>query len=526
MISIEFRFPAGRYHATPWNRQVNEGIVEWPPNPWRIARAIISTYYLKMNKEYDDEILRGVVQKLGSLPVYLLPPASLGHTRHYMPLYGIDKSSMIFDTFVSVKKNERLIVSWPYQNLDKKEIEFLSECLKRLQYLGRAESWVEATIVEEEIVPNCVPAEVVNLPEDDLELVDVIVPMSPAEYVEWSDQWNRDHSSKKKNRIPKDIFDALIVETTVLKKDGWNQPPGSKWVQYLRRTDCFDVKPEHRYLHMQENKPTVARYQVASQAPPRLTDAISVAERVHTALVSYSDQSRVFTGCDDNKVPLEGHDHAHIFCESNRSSRSGIRGEITHVTLFASEGFGKKERKALDMLRKVWGYGGHDIQLVLLGVGEPDDFAGFNQMAGQCPLFVSSREWISRTPFVSTTHPKTKSNGEPKTEETSVRIVGNKNVFEVQKGSPAHDVLRLLKERGYPEPESIEEVKYTNLAGKDTYWLDFRRERKTGNGKKGPSPPTGFRIRFKDEVKGPIALGFGSHFGLGLFVPDDNKDLK
>jgi CRISPR-associated protein Csb2 len=79
--------------------------------------------------------------------------------------------------------------------------------------------------------------------------------------------------------------------------------------------------------------------------------------------------------------------------------------------------------------------------------------------------------------------------------------------------------LRLLKERGYPEPESIEEVKYTNLAGKDTYWLDFRRERKTGNGTKGPSPPTGFRIKFKDPVKGPIALGYGSHFGLGLFLP-------
>ena len=525
MISIEFRFPAGRYHATPWNRQVNEGIVEWPPNPWRIIRAIISTYYLKMEKEYKEDVLKGVIEKLTSLPVYKLPNASLGHTRHYMPLYGIDKSSMIFDTFVSIDKDEKLVVSWLDKSLEDEEIEFLSDCLDRLSYLGRAESWVEAKIVDNEIVPNCVPLDYGNIPQGDMELVDVIVPMSSEEYKEWSDRWEKGHSGKK-DRIAENIFDALIVETTMLKKNGWSQPPGSRWVQYLRRSDCFDVKPEYQYLRKQEKKPTVARYQVASQAPPRLTDALSVAERVHTSLVSYSDESWVFTGCDENKNPLKGHDHAHIFCESNRSSRSGIRGEITHVTLYSPEGFGLKERKALDMLRKVWGYGGHDIQTVLLGVGEPEDFAGTNEMTGQCPLFAESDTWISRTPFVSTTHPKIRRNGNPKTEKTDVRIIGNKNEFEIQKGSPSFDLMRLLEERGYPKPESIEEIKYTDLAGKKTYWLDFRNHRKTGNGKKGPSPPTGFKIKFREKVKGPIALGFGSHFGLGLYVPAEFENLQ
>ncbi len=31
MIEIAFRFTAGRYHATPWGRHVNEGVPEWPP---------------------------------------------------------------------------------------------------------------------------------------------------------------------------------------------------------------------------------------------------------------------------------------------------------------------------------------------------------------------------------------------------------------------------------------------------------------------------------------------------------------
>jgi len=30
-VTIKLNFPAGRYHATPWGRHVNEGVAEWPP---------------------------------------------------------------------------------------------------------------------------------------------------------------------------------------------------------------------------------------------------------------------------------------------------------------------------------------------------------------------------------------------------------------------------------------------------------------------------------------------------------------
>jgi CRISPR-associated protein Csb2 len=36
MLALAFTFPAGRYHATPWGRHVNEADVAWPPEPWRI----------------------------------------------------------------------------------------------------------------------------------------------------------------------------------------------------------------------------------------------------------------------------------------------------------------------------------------------------------------------------------------------------------------------------------------------------------------------------------------------------------
>lgn len=520
MISIEFRFPAGRYHATPWNRQVNEGIVEWPPNPWRIVRALISTYYMKMTREYDEKMLKRLINKLSDPPRYHLPNASMGHTRHYMPLYHEGKSSLIFDTFASVKKDASLYITWPDAQLNNDEKDFFSEALKRLQYLGRAESWVEAKITEKTPEPNCYPADLERESKKNLEMIDILIPIEDDQYLRWAEEWKKDHSKGKKNKVPENILTALCVETTVLKNNGWSQPPGSKWVQYLREVDCFDVKPEYRDILEEQKRPTVARYQVASQAPPRLTDAISLSERIHTSLVKYSDQSQTFTGCDENRVPLKGHGHSHIICESNISTRIGKRGEITHVTIYSPDGFNKKDRKALDILKKVWGAGGHDVQMVLLGVGDPEDFAGTNQMAGQCPLFVSSKKWISRTPFISTTHPKRTRKGEPKCVETNVRILGQENENIIMIGSPEYDLLRLLKERGFPEPEFIERVKNTDLAGKDTYWLNFRINRKTGNGSKGPSPPTGFKIQFKEEVKGPLTIGFGSHFGLGLFLPE------
>ena len=47
MISISLRFSTGRFHATPWNRHVNEGVPEWPPSPWRILRSIIFNWKTK-----------------------------------------------------------------------------------------------------------------------------------------------------------------------------------------------------------------------------------------------------------------------------------------------------------------------------------------------------------------------------------------------------------------------------------------------------------------------------------------------
>ena len=308
--------------------------------------------------------------------------------------------------------------------------------------------------------------------------------------------------------LPADLFQALHADTGNLKKAGWSQPPGGAWVTYARPRNAFDVMPRAGVGRLWEDLSTVARFAVASQAPPRLTDAISLAERIHVALVSRSDGSQVFSGCDKAKRPLEGHRHAHILCESNLGLGKGRRGEITHVVIYAPLGFGTQERRALDGLSKVWDRSGHDVQLVLLGVGQPENFGGLETERGECPLLAEARTWVSRTPFVPTRHPKANKSGVPKLDKMGLQI-----------GSPEHDLRRLLELAGFPKPAALDTVSSTDLAGHETRWLAFRRERNNGDGRRAGGMGYGFRIEFPEPVKGPIALGYGAHFGLGLFVP-------
>src|SRR5258708_7940547 len=81
MIRLLFDFSTGGYHATPWGHHVNEGLVEWPPSPWRIIRAMLARGYTKLGwQQVPDEMRRLVEALAASEPSYRLPRATNGHT--------------------------------------------------------------------------------------------------------------------------------------------------------------------------------------------------------------------------------------------------------------------------------------------------------------------------------------------------------------------------------------------------------------------------------------------------------------
>lgn len=526
MTVLELRFPAGRFHATPWGRHVNEGAVEWPPSPWRILRALIATWYLKARSdgEVSPDTVRALVEALSQPPVFRLPHAITAHTRHYMPYNEgkNEKTTKVFDTFIQLAENDTVLIAWDV-NLPPEQLVALKTLAARLGYFGRAESLVEARVLEgiTAIEPNAMPiSKDAKLPEK-TGLVRLLAPRTPADYDKWRADFlaanqppsdgkkksGRKSKSAEASEVPEDLFAALQADTGELQAAGWNLPPGARYVNYLRPENAFAPAAKPR-LRRSKELPAVARYAVVSAVAPSITQAISVADRVHDALCKWSDQGKgraaVFTGLGNDGKPRGDHAHAHIFCEAN-----GPRDAITHITIWAPMGFDDGACLALRKLRKVWGHGGHDLRLVLHGIGQPDDFK-------DCALFGSSKIWRSLTPFVSTRHAKSFRDGRPKMADNGW-----------QEGSAAHDLLRLLalnpKWPGAKIRKQLDERErpfgFGERKERKFCSLQFQTVRHRGNGKRGHDSGAGFMIEFPDAVKGPIALGYGAHFGLGLFAP-------
>jgi CRISPR-associated protein Csb2 len=523
----EFRFLAGRLHTTPWGSHVNEGVVEWPPSPWRLLRALLATWHLKATEQVPAPVLRSLIVNLAAQPPrYQLPAASTGHTRHYMPFNEgkNEKTTKIFDTFVVVGKEDPLRVCWDIE-LAPAERSALDTLLTRLAYLGRAESLVEARLLPASEIAGF-RADVAPIVDDpatrpDSDYIRLLTPLSDTAYQTWLVDLTRTlaqppppPASGKKAKpkkpsapvAPEDLFTALHADTGELQAAGWlGEPPGSRLLYYTRPSGSLDAKPSrNRNLRHSARLPTVARYAIASNVLPRITAALSVAERVHQALLSrFKDGSPppVLLGRDTNGQPLTGHAHAHIFCEPHAKENT-----IAHVTIYASGGFDAAAQRALRSLGRIWGHGGHDIELVLIDLGWPETFS-------DSLLFKPAKVWESLTPFVSTRHPKTYRDGRPKMSPDGWQI-----------DSPEHEIRRWLQRPtasgGVIElPAKIESLAAPTINGRPLRWHDFTTQRHQGGGIRAHQPARGFRLTFSNPVSGPLGLGYAAHFGLGLFAP-------
>jgi len=256
-------------------------------------------------------------------------------------------------------------------------------------------------------------------------------------------------------------------------------------------------------LSLGHDRPTVARFRLAATHLPRLPLTLNLTEAVHRRLVHLTDGDPLFSGRDPaTQLPLEGNAHAHILPEA-----LGADDAITHLTLFAPAGFDDAITALLASPAFLTRYDVFGIQLVLLGLGLPTDFAGFRRLAGQSPALTTATTWRSVTPFVSTLFPKYTRAGAPKLDEHGVH-----------RGSPEHDLHRQLAARDLPRPAHLTRIPTARAGHRDIPWRDFLTERPSQRGgQRGTHHGTGFELTFEAPVQGPIALGYGAHLGLGLF---------
>jgi CRISPR-associated protein Csb2 len=142
---------------------------------------------------------------------------------------------------------------------------------------------------------------------------------------------------------------------------------------------------------------------------------------------------------------------------------------------------------------------------VLHAIGQPDEFP-------DCSLFGRNQVWRSLTPFISTRHAKTFRDGRPKMDDNGW-----------QEGSPPHDLLRLLKMHPHgagARIRQLDERERPFVFGRSNLRsLEFQTHRHGGEGRRGNGLGSAFEIAFSSPITGPLSLGYGTHFGLGLFVP-------
>lgn len=461
--ALALRFPWGRYHATPWGRHLNESVVEWPPSCWRLLRALYSTWKTRA-PDVGGEQMQRLADALASPPVYRLPPAVGAHSRHYMPdsshRLGFDgNTDKAFDPFVVFQRDGEVFVEW---DVDLEEE--LRSVLKRLAalvpYVGRADSICEGRLLRSHEEPAGEVASPATDEPDGGTSVRLLVPTRPVD------------------------LDALAVETLDLRSRRLRSPPGAEWVQYTVPEEP-DVCPRPARRRSYE-EPTAVRWAVITSARPSLRSAVVMCDALRNACMSRfggihdGSASPILAGKNPQGEPLTGHGHAHYLALDEDGD-----GLIDHLLLWAPEGLGPEALQALSALRKLKGYEFiREFRPCRLGL---EVFGSIDQAGPE--VAGPSRTWKSITPFAPPRHRK-KKEAWPEFVEKEIRTE--------------------LAHRGFPEPRSVDVLRGEALA--------FRRHRIKERLEDARNAAI-VRVEFVGEVRGPIAIGALSHFGLGLLVP-------
>ena len=532
MSTLELRFPSGHFHATPsWGHHVNEGLIEWPPSPWRLLRALIATGYTKLHwpDPNPPPVAASLLHKLASeLPSYVLPAASGSHTRHYMPQGSIDKdrgvenTALVFDAFAHSIK-DAMLVHWAV-DLTLEEHNLLADLAKHLSYLGRAESWTEARLLPDKLPParlDCVACEPQSFSKRGFEQISLLAATSEPNFLAWLhtataeakaasgvDQTQKKLSAAEKKKLdaatepfPKSLIEALQSTTSFWRKHGWSQPPGARKVLYWRPTHAIQVAPamQRKTEFVAEPVECVLLSLATSthnhHALPMRSQSLNQCEQLHRKLVGIASKQlgncpSELTGRDAQRQLLRTpHQHAHVFALDLDGDQ-----RLDHFLIYAPMRLSSPAQQAIHLVRQAHIKSQSAMRLALAAQGNLAELA--KDVAGLAPLIRPARRWLSTTPFVPPRF--LKNNG------------ANNLEGQIKSG---------LAVRGFATEVAVRIIA-VNSDDPDANEARLQRHFKRIRTKLSPKQDVAFTVEltFDTEVSGPIALGYASHFGLGLFV--------
>lgn len=193
-------------------------------------------------------------------------------------------------------------------------------------------------------------------------------------------------------------------------------------------------------------------------------------------------------------------------------------GRLDHLLVFVPEGLNVTELNAvaaLSYLQEAVPPWHLDVRLQRLLVRD-EGRDGVATLAACRPSTV----WRSVTPFLLNRYPKRYRDGRPKWNERGEQIDG-----------PEDQLRRELRLRPNGGEAARSVVRIERIAcglrtgghsAQELGWDAFERQRPGARGAVR-MPAYGFEVEFAEPVAGPLALGYGNHFGLGMFRPVDEK---
>lgn len=498
-IFIEQTFPLGRFHATPWKAfPYDDPHGEWPPSPWRLLRAVIArSYQLERetgapNDDVRKQLVQAFVQSSISwhLPKFTWRGPGL---RQYqpaefkrVPASAKEPGEMTYNT-TKVQDNFWLMppdaepILWrleseqwllPVQKL-------LAACLDRMTYFGRAESITSARLLDREPTN---PSTNCSLRKTRSEIsVPVLCP--------------RDEATL--DQILKTTDDKAVADST--------EPPGAVWK--------FAIRPQRPAAKPTPIPPRnldslkLMQFAIGSRVSPPAKSIVVLTQRFRGRVIhkflkgSWQDASmeqreaaRLLTGKEADGTPLQDDRHPH--------TRFGIlfdekTGKAARLIVWRNQPFTEEEQRAIlnaadrelpisfDKARRKdpWA-----VRLVALNPQTPPP-RGFDTQA--------YRRWKTATPYVPPRH------------------VFNRQGRVKPGESPEEQLQKELARQGIDTSGLTIEID-----DREPIWTQVHKPRRNRN------EPTNTEKRgyhasliFETSVRGPIAIGYSSHFGLGLFVP-------
>ncbi|HTV72745.1 MAG TPA: type I-U CRISPR-associated protein Csb2 [Candidatus Acidoferrales bacterium] len=481
MIAVRVEFLAGRFHANPWDRGTNDGDVDWPPAPWRMLRAITAGWY-RAGKPSRPEFL-DALDRLAEAPQFLLPQATGGHSRHYMPLgtskNGKPDTTLVLDSFIALdrERGAAAYVIWPRVDLTPTQRDVLASCCSFIGYLGRSESWCSMELVDE--VPSAIGLQSIDL----------------ASRITGDGPTVRRLGAGASLR-GEGLLSALSETTGEMRKARRLMPIGTTWVEYRLPVDFLLVREqfERRETERPVFGPTLLRFALerGKHTPkPSIKDAIVFAERLRAASIEFYSKlqggptSLRLAGKAEDGSARQGHDHPYFLPFDNEG-----RGEIDGIDVWFPAGCTHAEYRAVTSVPKLYERVFYDDDFPLTFVGSVERRR--------------AQAWQSATPLVLDRFPKMRGSNDER------RMVD----------SPEEQVVAMMMRAGvrpatvevWPPGRGIERGHGGHLR------VDaFRRTRMRKAAP--PLPVIGATLHFDEFVDGPIALGRLAHFGLGQFVP-------